>query len=120
MRPRRAGIDNLGFMHTVRLCYAAASGSAGSRTTFRPTGPPTSASSRPTTRSSLVRTATYASYMNRIESHFRPVQEFVFNNTDYRDRDTARRALADYVTHRNGRDQDRRIAALERRHRIAA
>ena len=30
----------------------------------------------------LVATPTYASYLNRIESHFRPIQEFVFNNAD--------------------------------------
>jgi len=33
---------------------------------------------------------------------------------------SAQRGLADHVTHGNGRDHDRRIAALERRHRIAA
>jgi hypothetical protein len=38
---------------------------------------------------------TYASYLNRIESHFRPIQEFVFNNTDYFDWASAQRALAD-------------------------
>jgi hypothetical protein len=44
----------------------------------------------------------------------------VFNNTDYRDWALAQRALADYITHRNGRDHDRRIAVLEPRHRVAA
>ena len=68
----------------------------------------------------LVPTPTYASYLNRIESHFRPIQEFVFNNTDYPDWDTAQHAVAAYITHRNGTDRDRRIAALERKHRIAA
>jgi hypothetical protein len=62
----------------------------------------------------LVPTPTYASYLNRIESHFRPIQDFVFNNTDYRDWDTAQRAAADYITHRNDAERDRRIAALER------
>jgi hypothetical protein len=59
----------------------------------------------------LVPTTTYASYLNRIESHFRPIQEFVFNNTDFRDWAAAQRAVADYITHRNGADRDRRIAA---------
>jgi len=68
----------------------------------------------------LVPTPTYASYLNPIESHFRPIQEFVFNSTDYPDWNTAQRALADYITHRNGRDHDRRIAVLERKHRVAA
>jgi hypothetical protein len=44
----------------------------------------------------------------------------VFNNTDYPDWNTAQRALADYITDRNGRDHDRRIAVLERKHRVAA
>jgi hypothetical protein len=44
----------------------------------------------------------------------------VFNNTDYPDWDTAQRALANYITHRNGADRDRRVAALERKHRVAA
>jgi hypothetical protein len=44
----------------------------------------------------------------------------VFNNTDYRDWDAAQRAVADYITHRNGADRDRRVTALERKHRVAA
>jgi hypothetical protein len=44
----------------------------------------------------------------------------VFNNTDYPDWAAAQRALADHITHRNGRDHDRRIAVLERKHRVAA
>jgi hypothetical protein len=44
---------------------------------------------------------------------FRPVTGTAYgtnriNPTDYRDWDTARRAMADYITHRNGRDHDRR------------
>jgi hypothetical protein len=60
------------------------------------------------------------SYLNRIEAHFRPIQEFVFNNTDYLDWDAAAHALAAHVVHRNGPDRDRRVAVLERRHLIAA
>ena len=43
-------------------------------------------------RIELVPTPTYASYLNRIESHFRPIQEFVFNNSDHPDSDAAARA----------------------------
>jgi hypothetical protein len=43
-----------------------------------------------------------------------------YSSTDYPDWHTARRALADHVTYRNGRDHDRRITALERKHRVAA
>ena len=106
--------------HDPRLATRPGSGSTGSKTTSRPTGPPTSATFAATNKIELVPTPTYASYLNWIESHFHPIQEFVFNNTDYRDWETAQRAVADYITHRNGADRDRRIAALERKHRIAA
>jgi len=67
-----------------------------------------------------VRTPTYASYLNRIEAHFRPIPEFVFDNTDSLDWYAAAHALAAHVVHRNGPDRHRRITALERRHLIAA
>ena len=94
-------------------------GSTGSRTTPVRTGRPDIRQSADENKIELVSTRTYASYLNRIERHFRPIQEFVFNNTDHRDRDAAGKAVADYITHRNGPDHDRRIAALEREHRVA-
>jgi hypothetical protein len=39
---------------------------------------------------------------------------------DYRDWDAAQRGVADYTTHRNGADRDHRVAALQRKHRVAA
>ncbi len=63
---------------------------------------------------------TYASYLNRIEAHFRPITDFVVNNADYLDWDSFAHALARHVQHRNGPDRDRRIAALERKLTIAA
>ena len=68
----------------------------------------------------LVPTLTCASHLDRIESPFRPIQNSCFNNTDYRYWDAARCAVADYITHRNGADRDPRVAALERKHRVAA
>jgi hypothetical protein len=107
-------------MRTIRLCYRARQ-----RILLDPRQPLGQLDARhPCVRCrqriELVPTPTYASYLNRIESHFRPIQEFVFNNTDYLDRANAQRALADHITDRNGPDPDRRIAALQRRHRIAA
>ncbi len=61
-----------------------------------------------------------ASYLNRIEAHFRPIKEFVVSNADYLDWDAFAHALARHVGHRNGPDPDRRIAALERKLTIAA
>ncbi len=68
----------------------------------------------------LVPTPTYASYLNRIEAHFRPINEFVVSNADYLDWDAFAHALARHVHHRNGPDRDRRIAELERKLTIAA
>jgi transposase len=120
MRPRRAGSDVLGYMRTIRLCYPARQKLHWIQDNLSANWTPDIRKFAAVNRIELVPTPTYASYLNRIESHFRPIQEFVFNNTDYADWDTAQRALADYITHRNGRDHDRRIAVIERKHRIAA
>jgi len=118
MRPRRAGSDVLGFMRTIRLVDPARQRIYRIQDNLSAT--PDIRAFADANRIELVPTPTYASYLNRIESHFRPVQEFVFNNTDYRDWDAAQRAVADYITHRNGADRDRRVAALKRKHRVAA
>jgi transposase len=119
-RPRRAGSDILGFMRTIRLSYPSRQRIHWIQDNLSANWTPDIRAFADANRIELVPTPTYASYLNRIESHFRPIQEFVFNNTDYRDWDTAQRAVADYITHRNGTDRDRRIAALERKHRVAA
>ena len=120
IRPRRAGSDVLAFMRTIRLIYPARQRIYWIQDNLSANWTPDIRQFADTSRMTLVPTPTYASYLNRIESHFRPIQEFVFNNTDYPDWDTAQRAVAAYITHRNGTDRDRRIAALERKHRIAA
>jgi transposase len=120
VRPRRAGSDVLGFMRTIRLVYPARQRIHWIQDNLSANWTPDIRAYADANKIELVPTPTYASYLNRIESHFRPIQEFVFNNTDYGDWDTAQRAVADYITHRNGTDRDRRIAALERKHRVAA
>jgi hypothetical protein len=120
MRPRRAGSDVLGFMRTIRMVYPARQKLYWIQDSLSANWTPDIRALADANRIKLVPTPTYASYLNRIESHFRPIQEFVFNNTDYRDWDTAQRAVANYITHRNGGDRDRRVTALERRHRVAA
>jgi transposase len=120
MRPRRAGSDVLGYMRTIRLVYPARQRIYWIQDNLSANWTPDIRQFAANNRIELVPTPTYASYLNRIESHFRPIQEFVFNNTDYPDWVTAQKALADYITHRNGRDHDRRIAALERKYRVAA
>ena len=49
----------------------------------------------------LVPTPTYASYLNRIESTFGSLNEFVCKNADHLDWDAFGYALADHVRHRN-------------------
>jgi transposase len=120
MRPKRAGSDVLGFMRTIRLVYPARQKLYWIQDNLSANWTPDIRAFAAANKVELVPTPTYASYLNRIESHFRPIQEFVFNNTDYGDWETAQRAVADYITHRNGADRDRRIAALERKHRVAA
>lgn len=49
----------------------------------------------------LVYTATYASWMNRIECHFAPFRRFVLDNSDYADHKEIARAAQDYLRWRN-------------------
>ena len=120
MRPRRAGSDVLGFMRTIRLAYPARQRIYWIQDNLSANWTPDIRAFAAANKIELVPTPTYASYLNRIESHFRPIQEFVFNNTDYRDWDTAQRALADYITHRNGATATAGSPRLERKHRVAA
>jgi transposase len=48
----------------------------------------------------LVPTPTYASHLNRIESHFGAIGEFVVKNADYLDWDSFALTLANHITHR--------------------
>jgi len=68
----------------------------------------------------LVFTPTYASFLNRIESHFWAIGEFVVKNADYPDWDTLAKATAEHIRYRNGPHRDRRLIQAERRLLIAA
>jgi transposase len=120
LRPRRAGADTLAFLRTIRACYL-------SRLRIYWIQDGLSANWTPDVRNyaaahnvELVPTPTYASYLNRIEAHFRPINELVVSNADYLDWDAFAQALARHIQHRNGPDRDRRITALERKLTIAA
>jgi transposase len=67
----------------------------------------------------LIATPTYASFLNRIESHFWAAGEFVVKNADHPDWDTLAKAMADYISLRNRTRQYGPIAALEARRRVA-
>ena len=64
-------------------------------------------------------TPSYASYLNRIESTFGAIEEFVCKNADYVDWDAFGFALADHVRHRNtpAERARRKIEAAKRRQR---
>jgi transposase len=68
----------------------------------------------------LVFTPTYASFLNRIESHFWAIGEFVIKNADYPDWNTLAKATAEHIRYRNGPHRDRRLLKAERHHLIAA
>ena len=67
----------------------------------------------------LVPTPTYASYLNRIECHFRPLREFVINASDYASHSEVAVAFRRYLRRRNTDHQTSRIRKLEFRSRIA-
>jgi transposase len=119
MRPRRTGAETLWFMRTIRHSYRSRQRIHWIQDNLSANWTPDIRAFAASHRIEPVPTPTYASYLNRIEAHFRPIQEFVFNNADYLDWDAAAHALAAHVVHRNGPDRDRRVAALERRHLIA-
>jgi len=52
-------------------------------------------------------TATYASWMNRIECHFGPVKYFVINNSDHADHRAIGKAMQEYLRWRNQNTKDK-------------
>jgi transposase len=68
----------------------------------------------------LVFPPTYASFLNRIESHFWAISEFVVKNADYPDWNTFAEAMARHIRYRNGPHRDGRLLKAERRLLVAA
>jgi transposase len=67
----------------------------------------------------LVATPTSASYLNRIECHFRPLREFVLNASDYASHAEVALAFRRYLHRRNADHHSSRIRLLESRSRVA-
>jgi len=120
LRRRRAGADTLAFMRTIRSCYPRRLRIYWIQDGLSANWTPDIREFAAANNIELVPTPTYASYLNRIEAHFRPINEFVVSNADYLDWDAFAHALARHIQHRNGPDRDRRIAALEHKLTIAA
>jgi transposase len=120
MRPRRRGSDVLAFMRQLRLCYSPRLTIYWIQDNLSANWTKDIPQFAAANKIELVPTPTYASYLNPIECHFTPIAQFVFGNADYLAWEAANWALARHVSHRNGPHRDRRLAELEKRHRIAA
>ena len=66
----------------------------------------------------LVFTATYASWMNRIECHFTPIRHFVINNSDYANHDEIAKALQEYIRWRNKNARDKELLERQKSNRV--
>ncbi|MGA2007147.1 MAG: IS630 family transposase [Solirubrobacteraceae bacterium] len=120
LRDKRRGIDMLAFMTQIRACYPRRQRIYWIQDNLSANWIPDIRTYAANNRIELVPTPTYASYLNPVECHFTPISQFVVCNADYLDWDAFAFALARHVTYRNGDHRDRRLAAAEAKHRIAA
>ena len=120
LRPKRAGNDMLTFMRTIRLAYPSRRRIYWIQDNLSANWVPAIREFAAGNRIELVPTPTYASYLNPVECHFSALTQFVVANADYLDWDAFDYALANHVRYRNTDHRDQRLAAAERRLRIAA
>jgi hypothetical protein len=120
LRPRRAGTDVLNFLRQIRLAYPARRPIYWIQDNLSANWVPAIRAYAAANRIELVPPPTDASYLNPVECHFSALTQFVVANADYLDWDAFRSALARHITCRNGEHSDRRLAAAEAKHRIAA
>jgi len=120
LKQRRRGLDNLAFMRQIRTSYPARRRIYWIQDNLSTNWTPDIREYAAANRIELVPTPTYASYLNPVECHFSAISQFVVANADYLDWDAFAFALARHITYRNGEHRDRRLIALENRHRIAA
>lgn len=121
-RPRRNGNSTLTFMRQIRLAYPRRIRIYWIQDGLSSHWTPAIRAYAETNNIELVPTPTYASYLNRIESTFGAIDEFVCKNADYLDWDAFGHALAEHVRHRNSpAERERRtIEAAKRRQRRTA
>jgi transposase len=121
-RPRRNGVSTLAFLRQIGLAYPAKTRLYWIQDGLSSHWTPEIRAFAAANNIELVPTPTYASYLNRIESTFGALDEFVCKNTDYLDWDAFGHALADHVRHRNSpaeRERRKLEAATRRKHRAA-
>jgi len=121
LRPTRNGNSTLAFMRQVRLAYPASTRLywIQDNLSCHWTGAIREWAERNNVE--LVPTPTYASYLNRIESHFGAIGEFVIKNADHLDWDSFALAIANHIRYRNSPDRRReRLARTQTRPRLTA
>jgi transposase len=118
LRPTRNGPSTLAFMQTIRLAYPRKLRIYWIQDNLSCHWTPKIREWATDNNVELVPTPTYASYLNRIESHFGAISEFVVKNADYLDWDSFGLAMAKHIQHRNSPDE--RLLRAEQRLRLAA
>ncbi len=112
LRPSRDGSSTLTFMRQIRLAYPASIRIYWIQDNLSCHWTPAIRAWAECNNVELVPTPTYASYLNRIESHFGAIGEFVVKNADYLDWDSFALAMSKHISYRN--DPARRRQRLER------
>jgi transposase len=87
LRPRRRGSDNLAFLAQIRAAIPARRRIYWIQDNLSANWTADIRAFADANKIELVATPTYASYLNPVECHFFPIQEFVVNNADYLDCD---------------------------------
>ena len=117
LRPSRNGSSTLTFMRQIRLAYPTRRRIYWIQDNLSCHWTPAIRAWAADNNVELVPTPTYASYLNRIESHFGAIGEFVVKNADYLDWDSFALAMATHISYRN--DPERRRQRLEQaQHRL--
>jgi transposase len=120
-RPRRNGNSTLAFMRQIRLAYPTQIRIYWIQDGLSSHWTPDIRSYADANNIELVPTPTYASYLNRIESTFGAIDEFVCKNADYLDWDAFGHALGDHVRYRNSpAERERRKLEAARRRQCRA
>lgn len=121
LRPSRNGNSTLAFMRQIRLAYPRSIRISWIQDNLSCHWTPAIRTWAERNNVELVPTPTYASYLNRIESHFGAIGEFVVKNADYLDWDSFALAMGTHISYRNDPDRRReRLARAQKRLRLAA
>jgi transposase len=122
LRPTRNSASTLVFMQQIRLAYPRRLRLYWIQDNLSCHWTPAIRAWAAANNVELVPTPTYASFLNRIESHFGSIDEFVCKNADYLDWDAFGFAMAEHIRYRNSPEAraERKLDAEKRRLRRAS